>query len=176
LRRGAGFGALTLSAVVVLLASLLQPSSTGADMLAPGAAAASAIPAINHTISDYLEGCGGCHGIQGKSAVGLVPQLRDRVGWFLCTPVGRDYIVQLPDVAFAGMSDQELADVLNFMMFQLGGASVPKTAQPYTAAEVGRLRANAMRTGLRARRRAVVQGLMKTCGAASEMAKPEPGY
>ncbi len=173
---GARFNALTLCAALGLVASLLQPSSAGADIGAPGAAAVGDIPAINHTISDYLEGCGGCHGIQGTSALGLVPQLRDRVGWFLCTPVGRDYIVQLPDVAFAGMSDRELADVLNFMMFQLGGASVPKTAQPYTAAEVGRLRVNAMRTGLRARRRAVVQGLVKSCGAASEIAKPEPGY
>jgi mono/diheme cytochrome c family protein len=158
-----------------LLASLLQLSSAVADVPAPNATAS--IPAINHTVSNYLQSCGGCHGIQGTSAIGLVPQLRDRVGWFLCTPDGRNYIVQLPDVAFAGVSDQELADVLNFMMFELGGPSTPKSAKPYSAAEVKQLRENTpLRTGVHARRQAVVTALVKTCGADPEIAKPEPGY
>lgn len=170
--------ALTLAcraAAAALLASMLQPSTAAADI--PARVAAAPVPAINHTISNYLQSCGGCHGIQGRSAAGLVPQLRDRVGWFLCTPEGREYIVQLPDVAFAGVSDQELADVLNFMMFDLGGASTPKSAKPYTAAEVAQLRTNTpLRTGLRARRQAVVSALVKSCGADSAIAKPEPGY
>jgi mono/diheme cytochrome c family protein len=160
---------------VALLAALLQISAAAADV--PGPNAAAAIPAINHTVSNYLQSCGGCHGIQGRSAVGLVPQLRDRVGWFLCTPEGRQFIVQLPDVAFAGVSDQELADVLNFMMFDLGGASTPKSAKPYSAEEVKQLRENTpLRTGLRARRQAVVAELVKSCGADRAMALPEPGY
>lgn len=162
-------------APIALLWMLLQSSSAVADIPAPSTPAA--IPAINHTVSNYLQSCGGCHGIQGRSAAGLVPQLRDRVGWFLCTPEGRDFIVQLPDVAFAGVSDQELADVLNFMMFDLGGASTPKGAKPYSAAEVKQLRENSpLRTGVRARRQAVVAALVKTCGADSAIAKPEPGY
>src|SRR5579862_7533269 len=104
-------------AAVALLASVLQLSAAVADVPAPNSSVD--IPAINHTVSNYLQSCGGCHGIQGRSAIGLVPQLRDRVGWFLCTSEGRDFIVQLPDVAFAGVSDQELADILNFMMFDL---------------------------------------------------------
>ena len=73
--------------------------------------------------------------------------------------------------------DQELADILNFMMFDLGGASTPKSAKPYSAAEVKQLRENStLRTGLRARRQAVVTALVKSCGADPEIAKPEPGY
>ncbi len=162
-------------AAIALLGALLQISSAVADI--PGSSTAAPIPAINHTVSNYLQSCGGCHGIQGRSAIGLVPQLRDRVGWFLCTPDGRDFIVQLPDVAFAGVSDQELADVLNFMMFDLGGASTPKSAKPYSAAEVKQLRESSpLRTGLRARRQEVVNALVKSCGADPEIAKPEPGY
>jgi len=162
-------------AAAALLASLLQLSSAVADVPAPNSSPD--IPAINHTVSNYLQSCGGCHGIQGRSAIGLVPQLRDRVGWFLCTSEGRDFIVQLPDVAFAGVSDQELADILNFMMFDLGGASTPKSAKPYSASEVKQLRENStLRTGLRARRQAVVTALVKSCGADPEIAKPEPGY
>ena len=171
-------GALMLtcrSAAVALLGALLQISSATADI--PGPSTSASIPDINHTVSNYLQSCGGCHGIQGVSAIGLVPQLRDRVGWFLCTPEGRDYIVELPDVAFAGVSDQELADVLNFMMFDLGGASTPKSAKPYSAAEVKQLRENStLRTGVHARRQQVVTALVKSCGADSAIAKPEPGY
>jgi hypothetical protein len=39
------------------------------------------------------------------------------------------------------MSDQELTDVLNFMVFRIGGDSVPPAhAAPYTIPEVARLR------------------------------------
>jgi len=162
-------------AALALLTSLLQLASATADIPAPSLAAP--IPAINHTVSNYLQSCGGCHGIQGTSALGLVPQLRDRVGWFMCTPEGRAFIVELHDVAFAGISDQELADVLNFMMFDLGGASTPKSAKPYSATEVKQLRENSpLRTGVHARRQAVVTALVKSCGADSAIAKPEPGY
>ena len=165
----------TRCAALALLAPVLQLSSAAADIPPPDSTAA--IPEINHTVSNYLQSCGGCHGIQGRSAAGLVPQLRDRVGWFMCTPEGREYIVELPDVAFAGISDQELADVLNFMMFDLGGASTPKSAKPYSAAEVKQLRENSpLRTGVHARRQAVVSTLVKTCGADSAIAQPEPGY
>lgn len=162
------------SALLAGLAIAVQLSSALADM--PAVDKDTSIPVISHATSNYLQSCGGCHGIQGRSAAGLVPQLRDRVGWFLCTDDGRDYIVQLPDVAFAGVSDQELADLLNFVMFNLGGVSTPKDARPYSAAEVKQLRKSTVRTGLRARRQAVVADLVKSCGASGELAKPEPGY
>ncbi len=52
----------------------------------------------------------------------------------------RGALVRLPNVAFAIMSDQELTDVLNFMVFRIGGASVPAHTAPYSIAEVARLR------------------------------------
>jgi mono/diheme cytochrome c family protein len=135
------------------------------------------VPTINHTQTTYLESCGGCHGIQGHSAAGLVPSLRDQAGFFLCTPAGRQYIVQLPDVAFADVSDEELAALLNFVVFELGGPSSPKGAKPYTAEEVRQLRSDTpLRAGLRERRHAVVAELAKTCRGAASLAKPEIGY
>ena len=90
--------------------------------------------------SGYMESCGGCHGILGIASKKDVPQLRDEVGAFLCTAAGREYIVRLPNVAFANMSDRLLAEVMNFVVFDLGGASVPRGAAPYSAAEVAELR------------------------------------
>jgi mono/diheme cytochrome c family protein len=90
--------------------------------------------------SNYLLGCGGCHGENGHSNANLVPDLRDQVGYYLATPQGRDYIVRLPNVSFYTASDADLAQILNYVVFTLGGQGVPADARPYTAAEVARLR------------------------------------
>jgi len=90
--------------------------------------------------SNYLLGCGGCHGIDGVSNPKLVPELRGQVGYFLATPQGREYLVRLPNVAFYAVSDRELAGVLNYMVFTLGGQGIPRDAKPYTASEVAVLR------------------------------------
>jgi cytochrome c553 len=99
-----------------------------------------AIPTFSKPQSNYLLGCGGCHGENGLSNSRLVPELHDEVGYFLNTTAGREYLVRLPNVAFSTLSDRDLADVLNFTVFRLGGVSVPAGARPYTEAEVGRLR------------------------------------
>jgi hypothetical protein len=90
--------------------------------------------------SNYLESCGGCHGIEGTSSPRDIPELRGTVGRFLCSKAGREYVVRLPNVAFAAVDDRTLAELLNFMVFRLGGASTPAGARRYTASEVGRLR------------------------------------
>lgn len=108
--------------------------------------------------SHYTESCGGCHGLLGVSARNEIPVLRDRVGVLLCTREGRGYVVRLPNVAFARMDDATLAEALNFMMFGLGGRSLPPpgtaNAQPFTAREVHELRTHPMKAsdlyGLRA--------------------------
>ena len=95
---------------------------------------------LDHAQSLYLTRCGGCHGIEGVS-VPEVPTLRNRAGRFLGSEAGRSYMVQLPNVALSLIrDDQDLADVLNFVAFGLGGASVPNGAGPFTAEEVRRLR------------------------------------
>jgi mono/diheme cytochrome c family protein len=95
---------------------------------------------IERPRSNYLLGCGGCHGEQGVSNSKLVPDLRSQVGYFLAEPEGRSYIARLPNVAFNTSSDQDLADVLNYVIFSFGGASTPKDSRPYTAVEVAELR------------------------------------
>ena len=89
---------------------------------------------------NYLLGCGGCHGEQGRSNSRLVPDLRDQIGYYLATRAGREYLVRLPNVSFYSASDAELADILNYAIFTFGGASVPAHAKPFTASEVARLR------------------------------------
>jgi hypothetical protein len=128
------------------------------------------LPRLTTPQSDYVEHCSGCHGMQGNSAPAEIPVLRDRIGYFMCTPAGRDYLIRLPNVAYSAITDnQELADMMNFIVFGLGGQSAPKNARPFTAAEVARLRRDPLATtSLVAVRERVVGGL-----AASGCTVPE---
>ena len=97
-------------------------------------------PAASPGSTSYVLACGGCHGVEGVSNPTLVPQLRGQVGYFLATRRGREYLVRLPNVAFCAVSDAELADIVNYTVFTIGGHGVPVNAKPYTASEVGALR------------------------------------
>jgi hypothetical protein len=92
----------------------------------------------------YLLSCGGCHGLNGVSNSRLVPDLKDQVGFFLNLPEGRSYVVRLPNVAFSTTTDEALTSLLNYVVFTLGGASVPTGTKPYTPREVSQLRRKAL--------------------------------
>ena len=129
------------------------------------------LPLLTTPQSDYVEYCSGCHGMQGNSAPAEIPVLRDRVGYFMCTKEGRDYLIRLPNVAYSAISDnQELADMMNFVVFGLGGNSAPRGTKPFTATEVSRLRAQALGTqSLIAARAHVVDRLISDCAVPRSM-------
>jgi hypothetical protein len=122
---------------------------------------------LNVVQSTYLERCGGCHGIQGISAPGEVPSLRGQVGYFLCKPEARAYLVRLPSLATSPLSNQELADLINFVVFDLGGArAVGGSYQMFTEAEVRTLRTRPLKDVALARYRAdLVEELIRDCAA-----------
>ena len=117
----------------------------------------------------YLERCGGCHGIQGRSAPKLVPSLRDQIGYFLCTPETRAYLIRLPSVATAPVPDDVLADLMNFVVFQLGAADKAR-GEEFTAAEVAKLRAQPLKdVSLAGYRAELVERLISDCGAPTSL-------
>ena len=125
-------------------ALLLMASAASAATVLPEL---KGLPELTTPQSDYVEHCSGCHGMQGNSAPAEIPVLRDRVGYFMCTREGRDYLIRLPNVAYSAISDnQELAEMMNFVVFGLGGNSAPKGTKPFTAAEVAKLRTQALAT------------------------------
>jgi hypothetical protein len=135
------------------------------------ALAAPALPELTTPQSDYVEHCSGCHGMQGNSAPAEIPVLRDRVGYFMCTREGREYLIRLPNVAFSAIADnQQLADMMNFVVFGLGGNSAPKDAKPFAASEVAKLRTRALATqSLIAARAEVVNGMVGRCAVPQSM-------
>ena len=151
------------AALAVLAAVLLLGMHTSASHAAD-AQPAVLLPDVQVT---YLERCGGCHGIQGRSAPTEVPRLQGQVGSFLCLPEGRAYLVRLPSVARSPLLDDEVAALMNFVVFDLGGVRADRARfPPYTAAEVGELRKQPLNeVSLAGYRAAIVTRLIERCGA-----------
>ena len=72
---------------------------TLAALLSFAPSASAAAPRTART--NYMEYCGGCHGLEGYSAGNRIPTLRGRAGYFLCNSRGRDYAARLPKRATA---------------------------------------------------------------------------
>ena len=127
--------------------------------------------------SDYVENCGGCHGVQGSAAPAQLPELRNRVGYFLCTPASRAYLIRLPNIAHSRITDnQRLADLVNFMVFGLGGPSTPRDAHPFTAEEVAHERQFALlSTSLKQERARHVESAIRKCHAPISLRLLFPG-
>lgn len=83
--------------------------------------------------------CQGCHTPDGSGGGG-VPKLKEHMGRFLSTIQGREYMVRVPGAANSVLSSYHLAEVLNWMLLEFSGKSMPKDFTPYTASEVGELR------------------------------------
>lgn len=117
--------------------------------------------------ADYVEHCAGCHGVQGISAPAKLPELRGRVGYMMCTPDTRAYLLRLPNIAKSRLSDnQQLADMLNFMIFGIGGQSVLAGTRPFTATEVEYERKFALTSAsLVKERKRHVETAIHECGA-----------
>lgn len=129
-------------------------------------AGAGEVPALDHARTLYAMRCAGCHGLEGVSPPATVPALRDQVGGFLCLPEGREYLVRVPGVASSLVPDADLAAVMNFVVFSLGGGSVPAGTRRFDAAEIARLRARPLNElALRPYRAALVERAINECGA-----------
>jgi hypothetical protein len=118
----------------------------------------------------YLLGCGGCHGIDGRSYAPRVPDLAGQAGYFLCTQDGRNYLARLPNVDYAHLDNALLAEVMNYVTFNLGGGSAPPSAQRFTAAEMAAARAHPLADPAMAAFRAhVVASVLRACPGAGAL-------
>ena len=99
----------------------------------------------------YWLHCGGCHGLEGRGVPPDVPSLVDEPGRIEAVAGGREYLIRVPGVAQAPVSDSELAKVVNYMMFEFSTDTLAADFVPYTAHEVGRLRKLTLEDPLRLR-------------------------
>lgn len=89
---------------------------------------------------NYLLHCAGCHGLDGRGVPPVVPTLREEPGRIASVPGGRDYLVRVPGVAQAPLSDADLAGVVNYVLTAFSAATLGKDVAPFTAEEVAQYR------------------------------------
>lgn len=105
---------------------------------------ANAVPTDYRPPVDYALRCQGCHLPDGSGSPGKVPDLRNMLGKFVAVPGGRDYLVRVPGTATSKLNDRQVAALLNWLVPAMGPPP-PAGFKPYTAEEVGRLRANRLK-------------------------------
>ncbi len=125
-----------------------------------------AVRHLSRPATTYAANCAGCHGQSGRS-VGEIPSLVDRIGYFARIPEGRAYLVQVPNVAMSAVGDEDLAEMLNWLLNTYSAAQLPRDFRAYTGAEVTELRK--VRIVPWSRRQELVQALL----AAGEIPSPD---
>lgn len=90
--------------------------------------------------TNYLLHCQGCHMPEGQGALGAVPRLKNFVGYYLHSREGRDFIAQVPGVTMSSLDNEELSELLNWMVRAYSAEQLPDKFIPYTADEIASLR------------------------------------
>jgi|TARA_R110002012_G_scaffold166748_1_gene330175 hypothetical protein len=88
---------------------------------------------------NYQMMCQGCHVGDGRGGKD-VPNLKGKVGVFLLTPEGREYLIKVPGSANSALDSKQLAELMNWMLPTMGKDSMPDNFIPYTELEVDTLR------------------------------------
>ena len=114
--------------------------AAGADGAAHRQAPNGQTPRMN-----YLHYCAGCHldDGTGKPSHGI-PNMRGVLGQFLRVDGGREFIIKVPGVSHTPLADSDVAALMNWLLDGIAQPSTPPGTQPYTAAEVTRLRSERM--------------------------------
>jgi hypothetical protein len=106
----------------------------------------------------YTLNCWGCHLPHAEGIPGSVPRLAHSMGHFLRIPEGRAYLVQVPGVANSPLKDDQVAQVLNWLLVTFNRNELPKAFRPYAVDEIRRLRPHPL-TRVKDTRRELVKRL-----------------
>ena len=115
--------------------------------------------------SDYMIHCQGCHLPGGRGFDDEVPDMRTSVPQLLTVDGGRAFLVQVPGSLQSSLSDERLAQVLNWIVITLPEEPV-KGFVPFSAEEVAVLRVRLKDVG--ATREALLTGMEDPVGREAE--------
>ena len=87
--------------------------------------------------TSYALHCSGCHTMSGAGEPSAgIPTFIGSVGTIASSDIGRTYMMHVPGVISAGLSDDGIAEVMNYVLDAWGDG-----APPFTGAEVTERRA-----------------------------------
>jgi cytochrome c553 len=119
--------------------------SVAAQATAPSTVSTPGVSNPQRAWQNWTLNCQGCHRADGSGSAGTAPALAGTVSKFLTVPGGRDYLGRVPGVATSPLSNADLADLMNWMFERFDKEHVPEDFVPFTADEIGRLRAVPLR-------------------------------
>lgn len=109
-----------------------------------GALAVGIVPAANaddhRARINYMVHCQGCHLPEAVGFVGKVPRMKDFVGYFLHSRAGREFVIRVPGVATSSLPDDELTEMMNWLLLTYSAEQLPQPFEPFSAEEVAVLR------------------------------------
>ena len=89
---------------------------------------------------NYMIHCQGCHLPEAMGFAGKVPRMKDFVGYFLHSREGREFIIRVPGVATSSLPDDELTEMMNWLLRTYSADQLPKPFVPFSTEEVAELR------------------------------------
>jgi hypothetical protein len=89
---------------------------------------------------NYMIHCQGCHLPEAVGFAGHVPRMKDFVGYFLHSQEGREFIVRVPGAANSLLPDDQLTELLNWLLITYSTEQLPEPFVPFSVAEVAVLR------------------------------------
>ncbi|MEM6936233.1 MAG: hypothetical protein AAF552_07230 [Pseudomonadota bacterium] len=110
---------------------------------------------------NYMLYCQGCHLPAAEGLADKVPKMSGFVGYFTHSEEGRRFLIQVPGSATAPVNDEQLAELMNWILRTYSADELAKDFEPYTLAEVAELR-QSPDTDPAARRQKILDDLSKT--------------
>lgn len=93
--------------------------------------------------SNYLLRCSGCHGLEGDGVIaGGIPPFPGFIDIFFRDEESRLYLMHVPGVVSASLTDQEIAEVMNYVLDRWGTPG--SNAAYFSEEEVTHLRAKSV--------------------------------
>jgi mono/diheme cytochrome c family protein len=106
--------------------------------------------------ANFILRCSGCHGMDGSgSNAGGIPDFRNYIGFFAVDDDGRTYVLRVPGVLNASLSDSEISAVMNYVMTTWGGTSLRPGFVAFTPEEVAARRSRPVADVVQLRRQIV---------------------
>jgi mono/diheme cytochrome c family protein len=135
------------AAVGISILGAIGGGAAGAQTPAPTAAetAPAGVENAQRAWQNWTLNCQGCHRPDGSGTEGTAPSLAGTVARFLSVPGGREYLGRVPGVATSALSNRDLAEVVNWMLWRFDREHLPAKFQPYTADEMAALRTAPLR-------------------------------
>ena len=97
--------------------------------------------AEHRALFNYQMFCQGCHAADG-SGHKSVPELKGFMHKFMATQQGREYLIRVPGAANAALNDEQLTEVMNWMLRNFGDSSEGSSWKPFEVSEISKYRKN----------------------------------